>query len=69
VTFVERLLIREEIDSLELDLSRAREINDDGAVAEIGARIARLEAALASACRDRGRLADDELGRPLRHAA
>ena len=69
MTFVERLLIREEIDSLELDLSRAREINDDGAVSEIGARIARLEAALTNACRDRGRLADDEPDRPLRHAA
>jgi hypothetical protein len=51
VKFVERLLMREEIDSLELDLSRARDISDDGAIAEIGARIAHLEAALANACR------------------
>ncbi len=67
--FVERLLMREEIDSLELDLSRARDISDAEAIAEIGARIARLEATLAKACRDRGRSVDGDSGRLIRRAA
>ena len=67
--FVERLLMREEIDSLELDLSRARDISDAEAIAEIGARIARLEATLANACRDRGRSVDGDPGRLIRRAA
>lgn len=69
VNFIERLLIREEIDSLELDLARAREMDDDRAVCEIGARIGRLEANLAIARRGDVRLVDDEPGRPFRHAA
>lgn len=64
---VERLLIREEIDSLELDLARARETDDDGAVSEIGARIARLEAILA--IRGDARLLDENPSRPFRYAA
>lgn len=67
--FVERLLIREEIDSLELDLSRARDISDDEAIAEVGARIARLEAILANACLDRWRSVDGEPGHPIRRVA
>jgi len=69
VDIVERLLIREEIDSLELDLARAREMRDDGAVAEIGSRIARLEAALAASHRADHRLVGDKLNSPLSHAA
>lgn len=47
MTFVERLLIREEIDSLELDMARARALGNNKLVSEIDARIARLEATLA----------------------
>jgi hypothetical protein len=50
-------------------LSRARDISDAEAIAEIGARIARLEATLANACRDRGRSVDGDPGRLIRRAA
>ncbi len=66
---VERLLTREEIDSLELDLVRARAMGDNGAVSEISGRIARLEAALTVARCGDVRLVNDEPGRPFRRAA
>lgn len=46
MNIVERLLLREEIDSLEFDLARAREARDSGAVSAISKRIAQLEVAL-----------------------
>jgi len=67
MNIVERLLIREEIDSLELDLARARETDDDRAVSEIGARIARLESSLA--IRGYARLLDENPSRSFRYAA
>lgn len=51
MNFVERLLTREEIDSLELDLAHAREANDGEKICTVSARIARLESALISARR------------------
>jgi len=66
---VERLLMREEIDSLELDLARARETGDGGAISEICTRIGRLEAALAIARRDDVQIVGRELGRSVRRAA
>lgn len=46
---VERLFTREEIDSLELDLARAREVGDVEQVSALLSRIAQLEMALATA--------------------
>lgn len=69
MNFVERLLLREEIDSLELDLARARETGDDGTVSEIGARIARLEARLGIACRGSPPVLDNQSGPLVRRAA
>ena len=69
VTFVERLLIREEIDSLELDLARARALDNNKLVSDIEGRIARLEATLAISRRADVRVVVDKQGRPLTHAA
>jgi hypothetical protein len=65
---VERLLMREEIDSLELDLARARNRGDASAVSEISACIARLEATLAVAYRG-DPIACNKLERLVRRAA
>lgn len=48
---VKRLLTREEIDSLELDLARAREAGDAEQVSALSARIGQLEMAMATARR------------------
>jgi len=69
VNIVERLLAREEIDSLELELARAREAHDEGAISELGARIARLEMALAFARRGNVRSGDGKPSWPLQKAA
>lgn len=53
MNIVERLLMREEIDALELDLARAREVDDIGRASEISARIARLETNLSMPRRNR----------------
>jgi len=66
---VERLLMREEIDSLELDLARARDRGDASAVSEISACIARLEATLAVAYRGDDPIACHKLERLVRRAA
>ena len=66
---VERLLTREEIDSLELDLARAREANDGEHVRAISARIARLEAALSIARRRDVEPSGSDLGRSFLRAA
>ncbi len=42
MSVIQRLLIRDDIDALELDLARARE-RDPSVVPEIGEEIARLE--------------------------
>jgi hypothetical protein len=69
VNIVERLLMREEIDSLELDLARARDKGDADAVADIGACIARLEAALLVAYRDDVQMPPKDLDGSVRQAA
>jgi BMFP domain-containing protein YqiC len=66
---VERLLAREEIDSLELDLARARESNDGEQICAISARIARLEAALSIARRRDVQARGCNLGPALSRAA
>jgi BMFP domain-containing protein YqiC len=66
---VERLLTREEIDSLELDLARAREANDSEQVCATSARIARLEAALSLARRRNVQAPGCNLGHALSRAA
>lgn len=69
MTFVERLLMRDEIDSLELELARARALDNNKLVSDIEARIARLEATLAISRRADVRVVVDKQGRPLTHAA
>ncbi|GAM97011.1 hypothetical protein U91I_00632 [alpha proteobacterium U9-1i] len=66
---VERLLVREEIDSLELDLARARERGDSEEVCALSARIARLKEALTIARRGDGQSAGRERVIPLQRAA
>lgn len=56
MNIVDRLLTREEIDALELEVTRAREAGDSEAVSAIAARIGRLEAALAKARQNNVRL-------------
>lgn len=69
MSVVERLLMREEVDSLELDRARARERGDSEEVDALSARIARLEKALTSACRDDRQSAGRERVISLQHAA
>ncbi len=66
---VERLLVREEIDSLELDLARARERDDSEEVCALSARIARLEEAMTSARRGDDQSAGRERVVSLQRAA
>lgn len=69
MNIVERLLTREEIDALELDLAHAREVGDSGAVSLISARIAHLETALARADRGDSQTRDHTTAHSPRRAA